>query len=595
MPLSLQDIVDVDITITSTIPLGTEHGRVLLLTRDPDLDGTGSGKSKSYATLRALEMDFDPTSQAFIAARDTYFRQDPFPQPLTVGRWVESAQDPQFIGTAPDTISTITAIVSGSLTFQGFTAATIDFSLATSYADVGTTIQAAMRVAGPAQNARLTGTAPDTLANLQAITAGSVTFQGETATALNFSAAADFAAVAVALQAALQTLPGLNLATVAYATNVFVVEVPGADVVIEAPFTGTSAMALGLDDGTITQYSANLSAVTVEYANLAFRVTLAGSTATISGPFTGTSASALGLDMGQTRPYAPVEGIVEGVQAIMSTNNNWSTVTLESGIEETMAAATLAAWIESQQGKMLLLRSSDEQALVPNDTTSFAALRSESEYERTAILGATGTDYRTLSLGAALSTIRLDRRDTFRTAKFFFLPGITPDLLDAAGTQRAELDRKRINYYVPLSNTSIVAEGVMLAPNIWIDTQYWSDWFATTLQTRLFNLLASIRSVSQDLAGMARIKDTCETVCELGVANGGISQTATTNAEIRASIQQVTGNIDFDGRLPDGYLVYVDSIATQPIADYNARLAPTIYIWANYAGAVHSLRIRASI
>ena len=159
-----------------------------------------------------------------------------------------------------------------------------------------------MRVAGPAQNARLTGTAPDTLANLQAITAGSVTFQGETATALNFSAAADFAAVAVALQAALQTLPGLNLATVAYATNVFVVEVPGADVVIEAPFTGISAMALGLDDGTITQYSANLSAVTVEYANLAFRVTLAGSTATISGPFTGTSASALGLDMGQDSP-----------------------------------------------------------------------------------------------------------------------------------------------------------------------------------------------------------------------------------------------------------------------------------------------------
>ena len=103
----------------------------------------------------------------------------------------------------------------------------------------------------------LTGGNHSTLATLQAITNGTVTFLGQTITGLDFSGDNDLDGVASTLQAALRATISTDLdnAEVTHDGAAFVVTLPldsnGAATSVSAAFTGSESDELGLDTATI--------------------------------------------------------------------------------------------------------------------------------------------------------------------------------------------------------------------------------------------------------------------------------------------------------------------------------------------------------
>ena len=195
----------------------------------------------------------------------------------------------------------------------------------------------------------LTGENHSTLATLQAITAGTVTFLSQTVTGLDFSGASDLDGVATLLQEALRGTSSTDLddVEVTHDGAAFVVTLPldsstGVVPTASAAFTGTESDELGLDtativdgvdairSGTITLHGAtasgldfsavasyddvastlqaglrgtsetDLDQVEVSYVDGAFVITIPldadGNPIVVSGAVTGDTADELGLD-----------------------------------------------------------------------------------------------------------------------------------------------------------------------------------------------------------------------------------------------------------------------------------------------------------
>ena len=142
----------------------------------------------------------------------------------------------------------------------------------------------------------LTGGNHSTLATLQAITAGTVTFLSQTVTGLDFSSDNDLDDVASTLQTALRATSSTDLdnAEVTHDGAAFVVTLPldsnGSATSVSAAFTGTESDELGLDTATIVN----------------------GVDAIRSGTITLHGATASGLDFGAVVSYDDVATAVEG-------------------------------------------------------------------------------------------------------------------------------------------------------------------------------------------------------------------------------------------------------------------------------------------
>ncbi len=143
----------------------------------------------------------------------------------------------------------------------------------------------------------LTGENHSTLATLQAITNGTVTFLGQTITGLDFSGDNDLDGVASTLQAALRATSAASLddVEVAHDGGAFVLTIPldsntGVVPTVSAAFTGTESDELGLDTATIVN----------------------GVDAIRSGTITLHGATASGLDFGAVASYDGVATVVKG-------------------------------------------------------------------------------------------------------------------------------------------------------------------------------------------------------------------------------------------------------------------------------------------
>ncbi len=141
----------------------------------------------------------------------------------------------------------------------------------------------------------LTGENHSTLATLQAITAGTVTFLSQTVTGLDFSGASDLDGVATLLQEALRGTSSTDLddVEVTHDGAAFVVTLPldsdGAATTASTAFTGTESDELGLDTATIVN----------------------GVDAIRSGTITLHGATASGLDFGAVASYDDVASTLQ--------------------------------------------------------------------------------------------------------------------------------------------------------------------------------------------------------------------------------------------------------------------------------------------
>ena len=173
------------------------------------------------------------------------------------------------------------------------------------------------------------------------------------------------------------------------------------------------------------------------------------------------------------------------------------------------------------------------------------------------------------------------------------LPGTLAD--DITATQKAELDRKMCNYYVPLFATgspgaNSYMPGTTFKSGVWQDVRYWLDWLVNAIQVDVFNLLYAAPRVPQTEPGITAIQEVIEAACKQGVDNGGIAPGTLSAANI-LDVKQTTGNLDFDGYLPKGYLIYAPPLSEQSQADRELRKSTPFKVWLKGSGAIHFVEI----
>lgn len=480
--LSLDRIIRIRSTITPTQPLRTDFGRALLITSSTTI--RPPNRTRVYSSLAGVAEDFDTTSTVYLDAQ-TYFSASPYPSNLVVGRW-----------------------------------------------------------ASVEEGAELVGAAPGTLAELQAVTAGTLIFGAVTISAIDLSAAATFADVATALQTAIQGGTGYGSATVTYTDGVFVMTVPnsaGAAAPATPIPTGTAATVIGFTDGT-----------------------------SVEG-------------------YLADTDIADALAEIKAVDSSWYWVAADRGIVSDTDLGALAAAVQADGSSQAGIDTVGAGILTANETTSLAASIANFGYDRVFTTWKLAREPLALAIIARMSSVDFSGDNTLVNPNGRNLPGISPDALasDIAGVN--ELERKRTNYYTVFGALARFRAGWTANPTVWMDSRYFLDWLTETIQLDLDNYLTQNPTrTPQTPLGQAGMIATVVSSLRKGVRNGGIAP-GQISESIANDIRLATGNIDFDGYLTTGYLVYAAPFSTLSDAQIRARQAPSIRVWVKGSGAINEV------
>lgn len=407
-----------------------------------------------------------------------------------------------------------------------------------------------------ASKGQIWGVAPSTFAVLNVISDASFECLGEDFTAVDLTVPADLAGIATAIQNELQTSVQAQLvaATCVYNTTEGRFDVE----------TGTTG-----DAATITVFST-------------------------TDPLVGTDVSILlGLDSNATvNQGLDAETITEAIEAIIVLDDAPYFITVENTITDFATLDEVRTWVSSRP-YMFFMDNLEAGALTPGESASVLAQFFVLEPPRVAGLWSATGDYKALSFAGRYSSVNFNGANTIITGNLKELPGTTAD--DITKTEQGALEEKYSNYYAPFFSTGSpsvngVYNGTTLKPNVWIDVRYFLDWAVNAVRVDVFNLLRNSNKVPQTESGVAAIQGVIETIMTQAIRNGGIAP-GQVSAAMELDIQNSTGNIDFDGFLTKGYLVFAPGIATMSQSDRNQRKAPPFKVWMKGSGAIQEVEI----
>lgn len=359
----------------------------------------------------------------------------------------------------------------------------------------------------------------------------------------------------------------------------------------------TIAAALQTGIRTVTAYSA----VTVAHNGEAFVITggtgydfgdgFADSTASRTLGLAGTGVSVLDN-------VATAESPADSLTRIESLDASFFWIGLSTQFNTFALIDPIRDWVAARRlSYALIVDVFGTDILVANETTSIGAQISAQGGDGIAAIfnGKTpgAVDHMGLRYGARFSSVNFDQPGSDINGKFLTLSGATATPLTSS--ERAELDRKRINWYVSAGAASVTGEGVSFGT--WLDVYYFLSWFADALRIAGWNHLRSAAgSGGTPLTdqGLAALSDSLEDVCEQAVRFGAIAPN-TVSAVTRQAIQQATGNPEFDGLLSTGYLIVRPTAAELSQTVRNNRGPVPIKIYAKGSGKVNDLDIALTL
>ena len=278
------------------------------------------------------------------------------------------------------------------------------------------------------------------------------------------------------------------------------------------------------------------------------------------------------------------EAAATNLDAILAANPNWYFLTLDPSLRDTRAVLDdnpgandigLATVLNSNE-RMLIMDTAEDDALVVDETTSYAARVAALELGRNAIIWSK-RDYIGTALAARFSAVDYTGRNTLINAWGKSLAGFTADTMTLA--QKNELLRKRVNAYTRVGGQNIIQNGAVPGNDNWMDQRIALDWFINACRHRIFQFFtSSLVGIPRDTRGQADLLFAVSDVCQDFVRNGGIGPGQLTPAQT-SEVAARTGDAEFDGYLTTGYRVWAESVALQTPSERAARRAPPIYIW----------------
>ena len=169
--------------------------------------------------------------------------------------------------------------------------------------------------------------------------------------------------------------------------------------------------------------------------------------------------------------------------------------------------------------------------------------------------------------------------------------GITTDSLTEAQVEYVCGSRTTTgnngNVYVTRAEDYDLLQQGYMADGTSFDEIMGLDMLENDIVLNVMDLLAQSRKVPQTEAGVASIINVINQACDKHVRSGFIAPGQWNGAQC---LELMTGDY-----LDAGYLVQAESIDSQPQADRDKRIAPTIYVCVKLAGAIEFVVIEVNI
>ena len=495
--LPISTFVKISTQIAAGGVLRTDYGTGLLVTTEDGIPAGGDGKIKAYADIEAVEADFS-SGEALAAAR-VWFGGDAEPHSLYIGRWATS--------------------------------------------DIDTTLTSAEPGAA--------GAAPLNAAD------GSFRFDGNDVTGVNLSSATTYAAIASAVQTAIQGITGHGATTFAYDSTLndgdggFLLTVDGADAIAPPYFEAHSS-------GTGTDISAALGM------------------ASASGPVyaQGHDTETLSEALAEMVPLAsngpPTLPMVDG--------------SCPNAVGAVDTRESLAAFVQAGD-YFAFVRDNGNDALAASGTFRhhvFAQQLSKVE----AVVGAgenfgDDTNYIDVAANAYLSSQRFNLPASIKNPHLKSMTGATAIMVD--GDQLADLVSTRTSVYTLVAGLPSLAGGYTGKAGVWADAQYWLGWLKNEMELSIFNAQRG-----SDRFGTAILTDTINDVMAAATRSGGLQPGGRVSNSLRNQIRNTFDMPDFNGILPTGWIPWIENPASRSDLDRANRVG-RFKIWVAPADAINEV------
>lgn len=601
--LSVNDVVDVTVTLTPIAAAVRNFGSLLILGASPVI--STDERIREYTDITDIGNDYGLQSPEYQAAL-LHFSQQPQPSMVYLGRWAKTATSGLLNGAAlsaqQQLITAWQTITAGAfnITIDGTArmVSALNFSSASNLNGVASIIGAALasyatvvwdanysrfevtsNSTGPGAHASGTVTlsanpaANDTLT----INGTAITFVASSPSGLKVLIGATAAATAQNLQAFLAASTDANLVACSYSLSGTVVTVTAI-----AAGTAGNAITLAKTSSGITLSGATLSGglapSTVSYA------TSPGSGTDISSMLGLTQAS------GASAPVAGIaaESLAQAVLTLADISTDWYAVHVADTNIATSDHLAVAAFIEAASpSRMYGLTTQDPAVLDATQTTDVCSQLKAAGYQQTYSQYSSSNPYAGVSMFARAATVDFTGVNTTITLKFKQEPGVTAETLSQS--QANALEAKNCNVFVNYQNgTAILEQGVM-ANGYFFDEVHGLDWLQNQIQTDVFNLFyTNTTKIPQTDAGVTQIINAIENGAAEMAVNNGLCAPGVWNAASVGVVQQ-------GQTLSKGYYFYAPPVSSQSQSDRAARKAPLIQGAMKLAGAIHFSNVAISV
>lgn len=154
---------------------------------------------------------------------------------------------------------------------------------------------------------------------------------------------------------------------------------------------------------------------------------------------------------------------------------------------------------------------------------------------------------------------------------------------DITSTQLAVLQAKQASVLTTVGGLPSLLGGWTGKSGVWADAQWWLMWLKNEMEKSIFEAMRSSKRLSN-----AQLRDTINGVMAKAVNSGGAKLGGVVSDVIKHDIRAVTGNHDFNGTMPNGYVLWVDPPQSQTAADRAARIS-RFKVWIAPSEAIHSV------
>lgn len=333
----------------------------------------------------------------------------------------------------------------------------------------------------PATSGKLVGGGAAVLADLKAITAGSMSLVvdgvAQSVTGLDLSGAADLGAVAT---------------------------------LIEARLTGVSVTQSG---GVFTAKTNATGATTTIAIPATTPLTTALKWTSTAGATSTPGSDAVGIKT----------DLAKMAQAAMSAKQSFFYVGVERSLRDTSQILEVAEWAEAN-AKVFGLATSSSAVLTVGDTSNYFYQSKNRNFQRTIHVydpSNGGTEYPEVSILGRASTVNFNVANSALVLAFKQGPGITTANLDP--TQLKALESYNGNAFIDVDGNVLFYNGIM-ADGTWFDTVQGTSWLGAKVQANVFNLFyQSTTKIPWTETGVALVNQQITLALELAVTNGLIA------------------------------------------------------------------------